>query len=135
MSYKLHEIEGIGLSYAQKLATAGMDTTDHLLEKGSTKQGRGQIAAACGISEALILKWVNHSDLFRIKGIAGQFAELLEAAGVDTVKEFRNRVPENLHKKLEEINAEKKLTRRVPSLAELTSMINQAKELEPKVTY
>lgn len=135
MSYKLHEVEGIGPAYAEKLAAGGLQTTDHLLEKGGTKQGRSQLANSSGISESLILKWVNHADLFRIKGIAGQFAELLEASGVDTVKEFRNRVPENLHKKLEEVNAVKHLTGRVPSLAELTDMINQAKQLEPKVTY
>lgn len=135
MSYKLHEVEGIGAAYAEKLASAGLQTTEHLLEKGGTKTGRTQLASASGVSESLILKWVNHADLFRINGIAGQFAELLEASGVDTVKEFRNRVPENLHKKLEEVNAEKKLSGRIPSLAELTDMINQAKQLEPKVTY
>lgn len=106
-----------------------------MLEKGGTRQGRADLATASGISEHLILKWVNHSDLFRIKGIAGQFAELLEAAGVDTVKEFRNRVPENLHAKLEEVNQAKHLTGRVPSLAELTDMIHQAKQLEPRITY
>jgi predicted flap endonuclease-1-like 5' DNA nuclease len=135
MSYKLHEVEGIGAAYAEKLAQAGLATTDHLLEKGGTRQGRADLATASGISEHLILKWVNHSDLFRIKGIAGQFAELLEAAGVDTVKEFRNRVPENLHAKLEEVNQAKHLTGRVPSLAELTDMIHQAKQLEPRITY
>lgn len=135
MSYKLHEVEGIGVAYADKLTQAGLSTTDHLLEKGGTRQGRTEIATASGISEHLILKWVNHSDLFRIKGIAGQFAELLEAAGVDTVKEFRNRVPENLHQKLEEVNNAKKLAGRIPTLAELTDMIDQAKQLEPKVTY
>jgi len=135
MSYKLHEVEGIGAAYAEKLSQAGLATTDHLLEKGGTRQGRADLAAASGISEHLILKWVNHSDLFRIKGIAGQFAELLEAAGVDTVKEFRNRVPENLHAKLEEVNQAKHLTGRVPSLQELTDMISQARQLEPKITY
>jgi predicted flap endonuclease-1-like 5' DNA nuclease len=135
MAYKLHEVEGIGAAYAEKLASAGLQTTDHLLEKGGTKNGRTQLANASGIAESLILRWVNHSDLFRIKGIAGQFAELLEAAGVDTVKEFRNRVPENLHKKLEEVNAEKKLAGRVPTLSELTGMIDQAKQLDPKVSH
>lgn len=135
MSYKLLDVEGIGPSYAEKLAAAGLHTTDHLLEKGGTKGGRAKIAETTGIAESLILKWVNHSDLFRIKGVAGQFAELLEASGVDTVKEFGHRVPENLHKKLEETNTEKKLTHRVPSLAELTEMVAQAKRLEAKVTY
>jgi predicted flap endonuclease-1-like 5' DNA nuclease len=135
MSYKLLDVEGIGPAYAEKLAASGLHTTDHLLEHGGTKSGRSKIAESTGISEHLILKWVNHSDLFRTKGIAGQFAELLEAAGVDTVKEFGHRIPENLHKKLEEVNVEKRLTHRVPSLSELTDMVEQAKKLEPRVTY
>ncbi|MDE6118018.1 MAG: DUF4332 domain-containing protein, partial [Duncaniella sp.] len=80
-------------------------------------------------------KWVNHADLFRIKGVAGQFAELLEAGGVDTVKEFRHRVAANLQPKLVEINEQKNLCNRVPSVTELQKMIDQAKELEPKVSY
>lgn len=106
-----------------------------MLEHGGTRNCRSKIVESTGISEHLILKRVNHSDLFRIKGIAGQFAELLEAAGVDTVKEFGHRISENLHKKLEEVNAEKRLTHRVPPLSELTDMVEQAKKLEPRVTY
>ena len=86
-------------------------------------------------AEKLILRWTNHADLFRIKGVGPQFAELLEAAGVDTVKELRNRVPENLQPKLEEVNAEKHLVRRVPALKEVIKMIAQAKELDPRMTY
>ena len=135
MAYKIIEIEGIGAVYAQKLEAIGIKTTDDLLEKGASKKGRGEIAEKSGISETLILKWTNHADLFRIKGIAGQFAELLEAAGVDTVKEFRHRVAENLHPKLEEVNAQKHLVGRIPSLNELKEMIEIAKTLEPKLTY
>ncbi|MDE6860228.1 MAG: DUF4332 domain-containing protein [Duncaniella sp.] len=135
MAYKIEEIEGIGESYATKLKEAGVATTEALLEKGATKKGREQLADATGISEKLILKWVNHADLFRIKGVAGQFAELLEAGGVDTVKEFRHRVAANLQPKLVEINEQKNLCNRVPSVTELQKMIDQAKELEPKVTY
>ena len=86
-------------------------------------------------AEKLILRWTNHADLFRINGVGPQFSELLEKAGVDTVKEFRHRVAENLQPKLEEINAEFKICGRVPSVAEVQKMIDQAKELEPKVTY
>ncbi len=135
MAYKIDQVEGIGEAYAAKLAEAGVKTTDDLLEKCAKKSGREKLAEATGISEKLILKWTNHSDLFRINGIAGQFAELLEAAGVDTVKEFRHRVPANLQPKLEEVNAEKKLCKRVPSVAELEKMIEQAKGLEPLITY
>ena len=135
MGYKIEQIEGIGAVYAEKLQAAGVKTTEDLLEKCAAKKGRVALAEETGISEKLILKWTNHADLFRINGIAGQFAELLEAAGVDTVKEFRHRVPANLHAKVTEVNAEKNLCNRVPSLSELEKMIAQAKELEPIITY
>ena len=135
MAYKIEQIEGIGPAYAEKLNAAGVKTTEDLLEKCACKKGRQAMAEATGISEKLILKWTNHSDLFRVHGIAGQFAELLEAAGVDTVKEFRHRVPANLQLKLVEVNNEKNLCNRVPAVAELEKMIAEAKELEPKITY
>ncbi|MGN0029287.1 MAG: DUF4332 domain-containing protein [Marinilabiliaceae bacterium] len=135
MAYKVIDIEGIGPTYAAKLEAAGIKTTDDLLEKGKTPAGRKKLAEETGISGKLILTWVNHSDLFRIKGVAGQFAELLEAAGVDTVKEFRHRVAANLKVKMDEVNEAKNLCNRVPSESEIAKMIEQAKELEPIVTY
>ncbi|MBD5185022.1 MAG: DUF4332 domain-containing protein [Bacteroidales bacterium] len=135
MAYKIIEVEGIGNVYAEKLIAASVTTTDELLEKASTKKGREQLAEETGISEKLILRWANHADLFRIKGIAGQFAELLEAAGVDTVKELRHRVAANLHAKLVEVNNERNLCNRVPAESEIQRMIDQAKELESKMTY
>ncbi len=135
MAYKIAEIEGIGATYAEKLEAVGIKTTEDLLNACATPAGRKKIAEETGISGKLILKWTNHADLFRIKGVAGQFAELLEAAGVDTVKEFRHRVAANLHAKMEEVNEEKNLCNRVPSVSELEKMIEQAKELEPVITY
>ncbi len=135
MAYKIIEVEGIGPAYAAKLQEAGIATTDDLLKTAATPKGRQSLAEATGISPALILKWANHADLFRIKGIAGQFAELLEAAGVDTVKELRHRVPANLHAKLVETNEARNLCNRVPSEAEIEKMVAQAKELEPRMTY
>ncbi|MDE6438740.1 MAG: DUF4332 domain-containing protein [Muribaculaceae bacterium] len=135
MAYKIVEIEGIGESYARKLEEVGIHTTEELLARGASPTGRAHIAEATGVSPKLILRWVNHADLFRIKGVAGQFAELLEAAGVDTVKEFRHRVPANLLPKLKEVNDARNLCNRIPSLSELTSMVEQAKELLPIVTY
>ncbi len=135
MAYKIIDIEGIGPAYAEKLEAAGVKTTDDLLDKADNKKGREKLAEETGISEKLILKWANHADLFRIKGIAGQFAELLEAAGVDTVKELRHRVPANLHAKLVETNEARNLCNRVPSEAEIEKMVAQAKELEPRMTY
>lgn len=135
MSYKIEEIEGIGSAYAAKLNEADVFTTDDLLRKAATKKGRQSLAEATGISEKLILKWANHADLFRIKGIAGQFAELLEASGVDTVKELRHRVAANLHAKLVEVNEARNLCNRVPAESEIQRMIDQAKELEPAISY
>lgn len=135
MSYKIDEIEGIGTVYAEKLQAAGVATTEELLKKAATKKSRETLAEETGISEKLILKWANHADLFRIKGVAGQFAELLEAAGVDTVKELRHRVAANLVAKLEEVNEARNLCNRVPTVTEVQRMIDQAKELEPAITY
>lgn len=135
MSYKIIDIEGIGDVYAEKMTTAGINTVEQLLEKCAAPAGRKALAEETGITEKLILKWTNHADLFRINGIGPQFAELLEAAGVDTVKELRHRVPANLAAKLEEVNAEKKLVRRVPSEIEVAKMVDQAKELPPMMTY
>lgn len=135
MAYKIAEIEGIGDSYAAKLQEAGIYTTEELLKECATPGGRRKVAEQTGISPKLILKWANHADLFRIKGVAGQFAELLEASGVDTVKEFRHRVAANLHQKMVEVNEAKNLCNRVPSVSELEKMIEQAKELEPAIEY
>ena len=135
MAYKIEEIEGIGPVYGQKLRAAGVTTTEGLLEKCAGKSGRAAMAKETGIDERLILKWTNHSDLFRITGVGPEFSELLEAAGVDTVKELRNRNAENLYAKMQEINEAKKLVRRLPSLGQLTEMIEEAGKLEPKITY
>lgn len=135
MAYKIIDIEGIEEVYAEKLNTVGVKTTDELLEKAATKKGREQLAEESGISEKLILKWANHADLMRIKGVAGQFAELLEASGVDTVKELRHRVAANLHAKLVEVNEARNLCNRVPAESEVAKMIEQANELEPIMVY
>jgi len=135
MAYKIIEIEGIGATYARQLEEAGIRTTKDLLKECATPRGRAALSDKTGISPKLILKWTNHADLFRIKGVAGQFAELLEASGVDTVKEFAHRVAANLQPKLADVNEEKNLCNRVPSLSEVEKMIAQAKELPPVITY
>jgi predicted flap endonuclease-1-like 5' DNA nuclease len=106
-----------------------------LLEKGATPKGRKKIAEKAGISEKLILEWVNHADLFRVRGVGEEYADLLEEAGVDTVPELAQRKPENLYQKLREVNQAKKLVRRPPSQAEVSSWVKQAKELDRVVTY
>jgi predicted flap endonuclease-1-like 5' DNA nuclease len=135
MTYKIVDVEGIGPVYAEKLVAAGIDNTEKLLEKCSKPAGRKALEEETGISGKLILTWTNHCDLMRIDGIGPQFSELLEAAGVDTVKELKHRKPENLQPKLEEVNAEKKLVRRVPALKEVEKMISQAAELPAVMEY
>lgn len=135
MAYKVVDIEGVGVTYAEKLAAAGINKVEELLAKCAVPAGRKALAEETGISDKLILKWTNHADLIRIHGVGPQFAELLEAAGVDTVKEFRHRNAENLAAKMEEVNAEKNLVNRVPSVKELTKMIGEAATLEVVVTY
>lgn len=135
MAKPITDIEGIGPVFGEKLAAAGVKHVETLLEKGASKAGRKSLATETGIDEKKILDWVNMADLFRIKGVATQFAELLEASGVDTVKELRTRNAENLKAKLDEVNAEKNLTRAVPALSQIEDFIEQAKGLEPIVTY
>jgi predicted flap endonuclease-1-like 5' DNA nuclease len=132
---KLLDIEGVGEVYAQKLKAAGVGTTDALLKQGASPKGRKEIAEKSGISETLILEWVNHVDLFRIKGVAEEYADLLEEAGVDTVPELAQRKPENLLGKMAEVNAKKKLVRRMPVLAQVESWVEQAKKLPRLLTY
>ena len=135
MAYKIIDIQGIGPVYAEKLIAVGIETVDQLLEKGCCPKGRKELEEKTGIRADLILTWVNHADLFRVKGVGPQFAELLEAAGVDTVKELRNRNAANLAAKMLEVNEAKHLTRRTPVEKEIQKFIDLAKALEPAVTY
>ena len=135
MSYSIIDIEGIGEVYAKKLKETGINTTEDLLNKAGTKAGRKELATASGINEELILTWVNHCDLHRVDGIAGQFSELLESAGVDTVKELATRNAANLAAKMQEVNEAKNLSGRVPTADQLQEMIDHAKTLEQKVFH
>jgi len=131
----IKKVEGIGPKYGQKLMEQGIRSTGALLKAAANRKGREDLAAKSGISEKLILEWVNRADLMRVKGVGEEFSDLLEAAGVDTVRELRNRRADNLHKALVETNAAKKLVRRVPSLVEVEHWIEHAKSLAPMVTY
>lgn len=133
--YKIEDVEGIGPSYGEKLRNVGVKNTDELLSAGKTKKGRTDLAQKAGISESLILKWVNMVDLYRINGIGSEFSELLEASGVDTVKELKHRVAANLVKKMTEVNTEESLTRRVPTESVVADWIEQAKKLPAAVEY
>jgi predicted flap endonuclease-1-like 5' DNA nuclease len=132
---KLEQVEGIGTKYAGQLRQAGVRSTKSLLEKGASARGRDEIARAAGISGKLILEWVNHVDLFRIKGVGEEYSDLLEEAGVDTVVELAQRDPANLHKAILETNARKKLVRRPPSKKMVNDWVDNAKKLPRKVYY
>ncbi len=135
MSTNIIEIEGIGDVYAGKLSAVGIATVEALLEAGASRKGREELAEKSGIAGGLILKWVNHADLFRIKGVQKQYAELLEAAGVDSVPELAQRDPANLTKKLAETNEAKSLVRVVPSESQVTAWVAEAKTLPRVVTH
>lgn len=131
----LIDIEGIGPIYTEKLKKAGIDTTDELLEKGSTPKGRRELAEEAVISSKLILEWINLADLFRIKGVQEEYADLLEEAGVDTVVELAQRNPDNLYAALKKTNEEKELVRRMPSQGQVQDWVSQAKDLPRVIEY
>ena len=135
MAYKIEEIEGIGPAYAEKLSAAGIGSTDDLLEKCGAAKGRNAVAEATGLSTRQLLKWANMADLMRISGVGEEYSELLEAAGVDTVKELKHRNADNLAEKMSEVNEAKKLTRQVPSAGQVKKWIEQAASLEPKISH
>lgn len=129
------KIEGIGDVYRQKLQSAGVKTVEKLLQRGATPAGRDQLADETGISGSLILEWVNHADLWRIKGVGEEYSDLLEETGVDTVVELAQRRADNLFAKMKEVNMSKKLVRRLPTEAQVAEWINQARRLPRVVNY
>ncbi len=135
MAKKLSDIEGIAASYSRKLKSGKITSVNKLLERGRTPKGRDQIVKECDISKKLVLKWVNHADLFRVKGVAGQYAELLESSGVDTVVELSHRKPENLYAAMKKTNASKHLCKRPPAPSMVARWVKQAKKLPRVVSY
>ena len=132
---KLTTIEGIGPAFEQKLQAAGVKSCEQLLEQGSTKKGREKIATSTGMDMGRVLRFVNHAALCRIKGVGGEYSELLEAAGVDSVPELANRNAENLAQKMAEVNGQKKLVRVVPAAKSVSAWVTQAKTLPKVVTH
>lgn len=132
---EIEYVEGIGAVYGQKLRTAGIGTISDLILNGYTRRGRKHISDVTGIAQSLILTWVNHVDLYRIKGVAQEYADLLEQSGVDTVMELAQRNPANLHKRMLEVNEKKSLVRRPPHASEVQSWVEQAKSLRRLIYY
>lgn len=131
----LSDIEGIGPAIAEKMRAAGITTTDELLARAGSAQGRTLTGEAVGLDATRLLRFVNHADLMRIKGVGGEYAELLEAAGVDTVAELARRKADNLHAKMAEVNAQRSLVRQLAGQSQIADWIAQAKTLEPAVTH
>jgi len=134
-AYKIEDIEGIGPVIGEKLRNVGIINTDDFLETSKTPAQRKKLADDSGLTEKQILKFANMVDLLRIDGVGPEFAELLEASGVDTVPELAQRKADNLAKKMDEVNAEKKLCRRIPSVNEVTDWVEQAKKLPRALEY
>jgi len=128
-------IEGIGPAYATKLRAGDIRSTEKLLAAGGTKKGRQSIASQCGVSEKLVLEWVNRADLMRVKGVGEEYSDLLEQAGVDTVKELATRRADNLHAKCLEVSSKENIVRRPPSASEVSRWVAHAKKLKPAVSY
>lgn len=134
MARAVHHIEGIGPHYARLLGAAGITTTEQLLQAGATRRGRLELSRKTGISDKLLLKWVNMSDLFRVRGVAGQYAELLEAAGVDTLKELCKRNADTLAAALSDANNARQLVRTLPNSNRVRGWIEHARVLRTRVS-
>ena len=135
MSYPITDIEGIDRDVATTLKSAGIRSTGRLLEVARTVKGRKALAAKTGIDEKQLLCWANVADRMRIRGISKEYAELLQAAGVDTVKELKYRNPANLAQAMAEANKRRKLVHLLPSEKVVVRWIDHARKLPLKITY
>ena len=135
MAISIGKLRGMSAELAAKLKEQGISNSDQLLEAARTSAGRKTLAEHAGVEARVILGVANRADLARVRGIAGVFSDLLEHAGVDTVKELATRNPDNLHASLVEINAEKKLAGRTPDLGMVKDWVGQAKELPKLLEY
>ncbi len=134
-NYKIEDVEGIGPAIGEKLRAAGIKDTDGLLEACCTPKQRKELAEKTGLAESQVLKFANMVDLYRVKGIGSEYAELLEAAGVDTVPELAKRNAANLTKAMAEANEKQSLVRRLPAESEVARWIEEAKGLPRKLQY
>jgi predicted flap endonuclease-1-like 5' DNA nuclease len=135
MSYPLTAIDGIDADVAAALKSAGVRTSVRLLEAAKDPRGRKTLSDQTGFCEKDILRWANMADRMRIKGMGKEFAGLMQAAGVVTVKELKYRNPARLAKAIADANAKRKLVRVLPSENAILRWIEQAKKLPMKITY
>ena len=132
---KIEDVEGIGPAYAEKLAGVGIKTTDDLLTAGGSPAGRDRLAGLTGISGKVLLEWVNHVDLMRIDGVGSEYADLLEAAGVDSSAELVQRNAKNLAETFQELDAARNTVRSIPAQVVIERWIDQAKSLDRVVSH
>lgn len=135
MSYPITTIDGIDDDAATKLRKARIRSTERLLEAAQSVKGRKVLAVKTGFSEKQLLRWANVADRMRIPGVKREYAELLQAAGVDTVKELKYRNPANLAKAMADANKKHKLVRLLPSEKVVARWIDHAKKLPLKISY
>lgn len=125
---KIIEIEGIGEKYAEKLIKAGFEKIEELIPLD--KKQMKDLAEKTGISIKLIDKWQEHADLMRIKGVGPEYSDALNQIGIDSVKEFAQRNPENTLERIKKLDEEKpNVIRRLPKLDDIKDWIAQAKKL------
>ena len=135
MTIHINKFRGISYELKNQLRKQGFNNSDQILEATRTPAGRQSVAESLGVDYQVVLKLANRADLARVKGIGGIFSDLLEHAGVDTVRELANRRPDNLHARLLEINFEKELAGRVPTLKAVQDWVGQAGELPGMLEY
>jgi predicted flap endonuclease-1-like 5' DNA nuclease len=135
MSYSISDLKGLQSAVVEKMHAVGIASTDDLLTKAGTPAARARLAEQLGVAQEKVLRWANHADLMRVEGVAAGFSDLLEAAGVDTVRELAQRNAANLTEKLAEVNAQLNLTARIPSQDQVAAWIEHAKGLVPKLRY
>ncbi|MPZ50789.1 MAG: DUF4332 domain-containing protein [Dehalococcoidia bacterium] len=132
---RIGEIEGLNRPQQVSLQKAGVKTTEDLLRLAGGTGGRQELAQKASVPESQLLEWVNRADLMRIKGIGGEYSDLLEAAGVDTIKELATRSAANLYSQIAQVNRQKRLTRRAPAAGQVERWVEDAKRMQPMVTH
>lgn len=135
MSYPIRDIDGISESTARVLKRVGIRTTAAFLEAAKNSKGRKALASATGLDEKFLLRCANMADRLRIKGLGKDYANLIRAAGVDTVRELKHRNAKRLFEAMRQANAERKLVKFLPSEKAVERWIEEAKVLDIKISY
>lgn len=130
---RIDEVAGVAVKSATKLRKAGVKTSKGLIDAAATRRGRTEISAKTGIPPRDLQAWVHHADLLRVKGVGAEYAELLVAAGVETVRDLRRRNPTALVAKIISMNGSDKLVRRLPTESMVASWIESSRSVDPSI--